>query len=110
MAEHRAWGERTAGIDGPRSSPALSRRHPPSSSSPSPIIAVPPHRGAALAAVTKAVQTILGHASATMTMDLYGHRFSDARWREMDLMPEVADHLLTISADEDRSLGEAPAS
>jgi integrase len=57
----------------------------------------------AAGADVKAVQTILGHASATMTMDLYGHLFSDAPWRAMELMPEFADHLLTISADEDRS-------
>ena len=35
----------------------------------------------------KAVQAILGHASATMTMDLYGHMFSDAPWLAMGRMP-----------------------
>jgi len=29
----------------------------------------------------KAVQTILGHASTTMTMGLCGHLLSDAPWR-----------------------------
>jgi integrase len=38
------------------------------------------------------VQTILGHASATMTMDLYGHLFSDAPRRAMERLPEFADH------------------
>ena len=28
----------------------------------------------------KAVQVILGHSTATMTMDLYGHVFSEATW------------------------------
>jgi len=35
----------------------------------------------------KAVQMILGHASATMTMDLYGHLFSEAPWLAMERMP-----------------------
>ncbi|WP_308121798.1 tyrosine-type recombinase/integrase [Actinotalea ferrariae] len=39
----------------------------------------------------KAVQTILGHASATMTMDLYGHMFSDAPWLAMARMPTWQD-------------------
>ena len=30
---------------------------------------------------------ILGHATATMTMDLYGHLFSEAPWVAMDRMP-----------------------
>ena len=38
-----------------------------------------------------------------MAMDLYGHLFSDAPWRAMELMPELADYVLTIPADEDRS-------
>jgi len=41
----------------------------------------------AAGADVKAVQTILGHASATMTMDFYGHLFSDAPWRAMAHMP-----------------------
>ncbi|NMM18098.1 MAG: tyrosine-type recombinase/integrase [Cellulomonas sp.] len=59
----------------------------------------------AAGADVKAVQTILGHASMTMAMamDLYGHLFSDAPWRAMELMPELADYVLTIPADEDRS-------
>lgn len=34
---------------------------------------------------------ILGHATATMTMDLYGHLFSDAPWRAMERMPTFPD-------------------
>ena len=51
----------------------------------------------AAGADVKAVQTILGHASATMTMDLYGHLFSDAPWRAMERLPQFTDHSLTIS-------------
>ena len=29
---------------------------------------------------------------------IYGHLFSDAPWRAMELLPEFADHTLTISA------------
>ncbi|WP_149203844.1 tyrosine-type recombinase/integrase [Actinotalea subterranea] len=43
----------------------------------------------AAGADVKAVQTILGHASATMTMDLYGHLFSDAPWVAMDKLPDL---------------------
>ncbi|HEY8717006.1 tyrosine-type recombinase/integrase [Pengzhenrongella sp.] len=53
----------------------------------------------AAGADVKAVQVILGHASATMTMDLYGHLFSDAPWRAMERLPEFTDHSLTISAE-----------
>lgn len=41
----------------------------------------------AAGADVKAVQVILGHATATMTMDLYGHLFSDAPWVAMDRLP-----------------------
>lgn len=49
----------------------------------------------AAGADVKAVQTILGHASATMTMDLYGHLFSDAPWRAMAQMPTFPDRPTT---------------
>jgi integrase len=29
----------------------------------------------------KVVQQMLGHKSATMTLDLYGHLFGDQHWR-----------------------------
>jgi len=32
----------------------------------------------------KAVQVILGHSTATMTMDLPGHLFSEAAWQAME--------------------------
>jgi len=41
----------------------------------------------AAGADVKAVQSILGHASATMTMDLYGHLFSDAPFVAIGLLP-----------------------
>ncbi|WP_426595865.1 tyrosine-type recombinase/integrase [Cellulomonas sp. McL0617] len=41
----------------------------------------------AAGADVKAVQMILGHATATMTMDLYGHLFSEAPWVAMERMP-----------------------
>jgi len=41
----------------------------------------------AAGADVKAVQMILGHATATMTMDLYGHLFSEAPWLAMERMP-----------------------
>jgi len=44
----------------------------------------------AAGADVKAVQAILGHASATMTMDLYGHLFSDAPWVAMEKLPELS--------------------
>ena len=37
----------------------------------------------------KAVQVILGLATATMTMDLYGHLFSEAPWVAMGRMPTL---------------------
>ena len=36
----------------------------------------------------KVDQSILGHASATITMALYGHLSSDAPWRAMPGMPK----------------------
>jgi len=39
----------------------------------------------------KVVQSILGHATATMKMDLYGHLLSEAPWRAMAGMVEFAD-------------------
>ena len=41
----------------------------------------------AAGADVKAVQTILGHATTTMTMDLCGHLFSEAPWLAMERMP-----------------------
>ncbi|MEZ0446867.1 tyrosine-type recombinase/integrase [Cellulomonas sp. ICMP 17802] len=41
----------------------------------------------AAGADVKAVQMNLGHATATMTMDLYGHLFSEAPWVAMERMP-----------------------
>ena len=43
----------------------------------------------AAGADVKAVQVILGHATATMTMDLYGHLFSEAPWLAMERMPTI---------------------
>jgi integrase len=37
----------------------------------------------------KAVQVILGHSTATMTMDLYGHLFSEATWQAMERLPGI---------------------
>jgi len=37
----------------------------------------------------KAVQVILVHSTATMTMDLYGHLFSEATWAAMDRLPTI---------------------
>lgn len=37
----------------------------------------------------KSVQGLLGHASGTMTMDLYGHLFEDAPWRAMEHLPHL---------------------
>ena len=37
----------------------------------------------------KAVQVILGHSTATMTMDLYGHLFSEATWQAMERLPVI---------------------
>jgi integrase len=56
----------------------------------------------AAGADVKAVQVILGHATATMTMDLYGHLFSEAPWLAMERMP-------TIPMTADRpAIGPAP--
>ena len=44
----------------------------------------------------EAVQTILGHATATMTLDLYGHLFSEAPWvamKRMPTFPEPGQHV-----------------
>lgn len=35
------------------------------------------------------MQVILGHATATLTMDLYGHLFSEAPWLAMERMPSI---------------------
>src|SRR5450830_355554 len=43
----------------------------------------------AAGADVKAVQVILGHATATMTMDLHGHLFSEAPWLAMERMPTI---------------------
>ncbi len=45
----------------------------------------------------------------TMTMDLYGHLFSDAPWRAMELLPEFAGHTLTISTEEAPDAGTTEA-
>ena len=37
----------------------------------------------------KAVQVILGHSTATMTMDLYGHLISEATWQAMERLPAI---------------------
>lgn len=46
---------------------------------------------------------ILGHATATMTMDLYGHLFSEAPWVAMERMPMFPDH--DASPDRQRGSG-----
>jgi len=43
----------------------------------------------AAGADVKAVQVILGHSTATMTMDLYGHLFSEATWQAMERLPAI---------------------
>jgi integrase len=43
----------------------------------------------AAGADVKAVQVILGHSTATMTMDLYGHLFSEATWAAMERLPAI---------------------
>jgi integrase len=43
----------------------------------------------AAGADVKAVQVILGHSTATMTMDLYGHLFSEATWAAMERLPTI---------------------
>jgi hypothetical protein len=35
------------------------------------------------------VKVILGHSTATMTMDLYGHLFSEATWAAMERLPAI---------------------
>jgi len=45
----------------------------------------------AAGADVKAVQMILGHATAMMTMDLYGHLFSEAPWVAMERMPQFPE-------------------
>jgi integrase len=51
------------------------------------------HTAAALpiaaGADVKAVQVILGHSTATMTMDLYGHLFSEATWQAVERLPAI---------------------
>ena len=37
----------------------------------------------------KAVQVILGHSTAPMTMDLYGQLFSEATWQAMERLPVI---------------------
>lgn len=37
----------------------------------------------------KAVQVILGHSTATMTMDPYGHLFGEATWQAMEPLPVI---------------------
>ena len=58
------------------------------------------HTAASLAiasgADVKAVQRMLGHASATMTLDLYGHLWD----RGLD---DVADRMDAMMADADRT-------
>ena len=43
----------------------------------------------AAGADVKAVQVILGHSTATMTMDLYGHLFSEATWQAIERLPTI---------------------
>ena len=57
----------------------------------------------AAGADVKAVQMILGHATATMTMDLYDHLFSEAPWVAMERMPMFPDH--DASPDRQRGSG-----
>ena len=57
----------------------------------------------AAGADVKAVQVILGHSTATMTMDLYGHLFSDTPWVAMERLPSFPERP-TWSA-----IGPAPA-
>ncbi len=45
----------------------------------------------AAGADVKAVETILGHSTATMTMDLYGRLFTEATWAATDKMPTYPD-------------------
>jgi len=43
----------------------------------------------AAGADVRAVQVILGHSTATMTMDLYGHLFSEATRQAMERLPAI---------------------
>ncbi len=43
----------------------------------------------AAGADVKAVQVILGHSTATTTMDLNGHLFSEATWQAMERLPVI---------------------
>ena len=43
----------------------------------------------AAGADVKAEQVILGHSTATMTMDLCGHLFSEATWQAMERLPVI---------------------
>jgi len=43
----------------------------------------------AAGADVKAVQVILGHSTATMTMDLYRNLFSEATWTAMERLPAI---------------------
>lgn len=47
----------------------------------------------------KAVQAILGHASGTMTMNLYGHLFSDAPWVAIARLPDLPGFPSSAPAD-----------
>ena len=47
------------------------------------------HQPLAAGADVKAVQVILGPSTATMTMDLYGHLFSEATWQAMERLPVI---------------------
>ncbi len=50
---------------------------------------------------------IRGHATATMTMDLYGHLFSDAPWVAMERIPMFPDFgPNTGDSSGERPLGE----
>ncbi|WP_456825445.1 tyrosine-type recombinase/integrase [Cellulomonas sp. P5_E12] len=61
----------------------------------------------AAGADVKAVQMIRGHATATMTMDLYGHLFSDAPWVAMERIPMFPDFgPNTGDSSGERPLGE----
>jgi hypothetical protein len=60
-----------------------------------------PHLAIAAGANAKVVQTMLGHKSATMTLDLYGHLFAD----QLDDVADAMDASRTLAQDRADSCG-----
>jgi integrase len=47
-------------------------------------------KGRALALTPKVVQRVLGHATASMTMDLYGHMMDANLWQAARLVGDIS--------------------